>query len=336
MNSKKHAATIQDVAKEAGVSVSTVSRVLNAKIDVAEETQKHILSVIEKLGYTSNLAARSMRSRKNFLIGLIMPDVEYPFAIEVMKGVNRAVAQSEFDLVVYTTGNVRKSAAASHEQHFIALLNNSITDGVIIVAPAAGSFESQSPIVSIDPHQMNPNYPSVHATNYQGAMSAMQYLIGLGHRRIGFIAGRPELESAKRRMSGYYDALHQANISLDESLIVPGDFTEKTGIEVAMKLLTQPHPPTAIFACNDQTAMGVYRAAERMGLKIPSDLSVVGFDNIPESKFMELTTVDQFLTKMGSLATEMLIKLINKEKIESETLKIPTELVIRSSCQAIQ
>lgn len=335
MKSKKHAVTIQDVAREASVSVSTVSRVLNAKVDVAEETQERIQSVIKKLGYTSNLAARSMRSRKNFLIGLIMPDIEYPFAIEIMKGVNRAITQSEYDLLVYTTGNVKKSMAASHEQHFIALLNNSITDGVIIVAPAASSFESESPIVSIDPHQMNPNYPSVHATNYQGALEAMQYLLGLGHTRIAFISGRPELESAKRRLSGYYNALQKAKIPLDESLIVPGDFTEKTGIEAATKLLTLADPPTAIFACNDQTAMGVYQAAEKLGLKIPSDLSVVGFDNISETKYMDLTTVDQFLTKMGYVATEMLIKLINKEKLESETLKIPTELVIRKSCQAI-
>jgi LacI family transcriptional regulator len=335
MTTKKHTATIQDVAREAGVSVSTVSRVLNAKVDVAEETQERIQSVIESLGYTSSLAARSMRSHKNFLIGLIMPDIEYPFAVEIMKGVNRAIVRSEFDLLVYTTGNVQKSETAFHEQQFITMLNNSITDGVIIVAPAAASFESNSPIVSIDPHQMHPNFPAIHANNYQGALDAMAYLIRLGHRRIGLIAGRPELESAKRRLSGYRDALTNAGIPLDESLIVPGDFTEKNGVEGATKLLTLPNPPTAIFACNDQTAMGVYTAAEKLGVKIPDELSVIGFDNIPESRYMELTTVDQFLAKMGSLATEMVIKLINKEEIESDILKIPTELVIRKSCQAI-
>jgi LacI family transcriptional regulator len=335
MTTKTRTATINDVAREAGVSVSTVSRVLNAKVDVAEETQKRIESAIESLGYTSSLAARSMRSRKNFLIGLIMPDIEYPFAVEVMKGVNRAIARSDFDLLVYTTGNVQKSVAASHEQHFIALLNNSITDGVIIVAPAANSFESNSPIVSIDPHQIHPNFPSVHANNYQGALDAMDYLLRLGHRRIGFIAGRPELESGKRRLSGYRDALANAGIPIDENLIMPGDFTEKTGIEATTKLLNLPDPPTAIFACNDQTAMGVYIAAENLGMKIPEDLSVIGFDNIPEAKFMRLTTVDQFLAKMGYLATEMCIKLINKEVLESDILKIPTELVVRESCRAI-
>jgi len=335
MRTKKHVVTIQDVAREAGVSVSTVSRVLNARVDVAEATQEHIQSVIEKLGYTSNLAARSMRSRKNFLIGLIMPDIEYPYAIEVMKGVNRAIEHSEFDLLVYTTGSVHKTLAASHEQHFITLLNNSITDGVIIVAPASSSFESDSPIISIDPHQVHPNFPSVHATNYQGALDAMHYLLGLGHTHIGFIAGRPELESAKRRLSAFYDALQQAHIEIDDSLVVPGDFSEKAGFEGANKLLTLPQPPTAIFACNDQTAMGVYRAADKLGVKIPADLSVIGFDNIPEARYMDLTTVDQFLTKMGTVATEMLIHLINKESIESDTLKIPTELIVRGSCQVI-
>jgi Transcriptional regulators len=335
MTTKKHTATIQDVAREAGVSVSTVSRVLNAKVDVAEETQERIQSVIESLGYTSNLAARSMRSRKNYLIGLIMPDIEYPFAVEVMKGVNRAVAQSEFDLLVYTTGNVQKSVAASHEQRFVTLLNNSITDGVIIAAPASASFDSNSPVVSIDPHQLHPNFPSVHANNYQGALDAMNYLIGLGHRRIGFITGRAELESAKRRLRGYRDALTAAGLPIEEDLIVPGDFSEKKGVEAATALLTMSQPPTAIFAGNDQTAIGVYAVAEKLGFKIPEDLSVVGFDNITESKYMGLTTVDQFLAKMGYLATEMLIKLINHEELESDILKIPTELIVRSSCRAL-
>src|SRR4026209_2751957 len=196
MQKKKRTVTIQDVAKTAEVSVSTVSRVLNGKVDVASETQEHILSVIEKLGYTTNLAARSMRSQKKNLVGLIMPDIAYPFAIEVMKGVNRAIAESEFDLLVYTTGDVRKSGRASHEQKYVSLLTNSISDGVIIVAPVADDFNIDAPIISIDPLAINPNYPSVHATNYQGSLEAMNYLIGLGHKHIAHISGRTELESS--------------------------------------------------------------------------------------------------------------------------------------------
>jgi len=327
--------TIQDVAKTAGVSVSTVSRVLNGKVDVASETQDRIRSVIDNLGYTTNLAARSMRSFKKNMVGLIMPDIAYPFAIEVMKGVNRAIAESEFDLMVYTTGDVRKSGRASHEQKYVSLLNNSITDGVIIVAPVTGEFSTDAPIVSIDPLMSDPNYASVHATNYRGASDVMNYLLGLGHKRIGFISGRAELESSNRRLKGYRDALQKVDILIDEQLIASGDYTTETGAKCARELLSLDNPPTAIFASNDQAAMGVYEVAQARGLRIPEDLSVVGFDNIMESKYMGLTTVDQFISEMGFVATQMLIRLINGETLDSQTYKMQTQLIIRTSCQVV-
>lgn len=333
MPKKKRTVTIQDVAKKAKVSVSTVSRVLNGKTDVASDTQSRILSVIDGLGYTTNLAARSMRSHKKNLVGLIMPDIAYPFAIEVMKGVNRAIAESEFDLLVYTTGDVRKSGRASHEQKYVSLLTNSISDGVIIVAPVAGDFNIDAPIVSIDPLDSNPSYPAVHATNYQGSVDAVEYLLGLGHKRIGYISGRVELESSNRRLKGYTDALKKAGIPIKDELIASGDYTTDTGVMGAKELLSLGTPPSAIFASNDQMAMGVYQVAQEMGLRIPEDLSVVGFDNIPESKYMNLTTVDQFISEMGYVATQMLIKLINGETFESQTYKMQTQLVIRSSCR---
>ena len=335
MRKKKRTVTIQDVAKNAGVSVSTVSRVLNGKVDVASDTQDRILSVIENLGFTTNLAARSMRSYKKNLVGLIMPDIAYPFAIEVMKGVNRAIAESEFDLLVYTTGDVRKSGRAFHEQKYVSLLTNSISDGVIIVAPVAGEFNIDAPIVSIDPLASNPNYPAVHATNYQGAMDAMRYLLGLGHKRIGFISGRAELESSNRRLKGYRESLEKAGIPIDEKLIASGDYTTETGISGARQLLALDQPPTAIFASNDQMAMGVFQVAEEMGLRIPDDLSVVGFDNITESKYMGLTTVDQFISEMGYVATQMLIKLIKDTTLEDQTYQMQTQLVIRNSCRDV-
>jgi LacI family transcriptional regulator len=333
MQKKQRNVTIQDVAKTAGVSVSTVSRVLNCKTDVASETRDRILAVIKDLGYTTNLAAKSMRSFRKDMVGLIMPDIAYPFAIEVMKGVNRAIAESEFDLLVYTTGDVRKSGRASHEQKYVSLLNNSIADGVIIVAPVADKFSTDAPIVSIDPVMRDPNYAAVHATNYQGALDAMNYLLGLEHQRIGFITGRAELESSARRLKGYRDALKKAGIAVDEQLITVGDYTAETGAQCARELLSLKHPPTAIFASNDQAAMGVYQVAQEMGLRIPEDLSVVGFDNIVESKYMGLTTVDQFISEMGFVATQMLIKLINGEPLESQTYQMRTKLVIRSSCR---
>jgi LacI family transcriptional regulator len=335
MQKKKRAVTIQDVAKVAGVSVSTVSRVLNGRVDVASETQDRILSVIDDLGFTTNLAARSMRSQKKNLVGLIMPDIAYPFAVEVMKGVNRAIAESEFDLLVYTTGDVRKSGRASHERKYVSLLTNSISDGVIIVAPVADDFNIDAPIISIDPLASNPNYPSVHATNYQGSLEAMNYLIGLGHRHIAHISGRTELESSNRRLKGYRAALETAGIPIDEQLIVSGDYTTETAVNCARQLLTLEKPPTAIFASNDQTAIGVFHVAKEMGLRIPDDLSVIGFDNISESKYMGLTTVDQFISEMGYIATQMLIRLINGPPLDDQTYKMQTQLVVRTSCRPI-
>jgi LacI family transcriptional regulator len=332
---KKRTVTIQDVAKKAKVSVSTVSRVLNGKADVASETQNRILSVIEDLDYATNLAARSMRSRKKNLVGLIMPDIAYPFAIEVMKGVNQAIAESEFDLLVYTTGDVRKSGRASHEQKYVSLLTNSISDGVILVAPVAEELKSDAPIVSIDPLASHPNYPTVHATNYQGAVDATNYLLSLGHRRIGYISGRAGLESSNRRLKGYRETLEKAGIPVDEALIAPGDYTTATGISGTRTLLALEQPPTAIFASNDQMAMGVYQVAEERGLRIPEDLSVVGFDNITESKYMGLTTVDQFISQMGYVATQMLIKIINGLPLEDKTYRMQTQLVVRRSCRPL-
>lgn len=333
MKRKYRAVTINDVAKASGVSVSTVSRVLNGKSDVSSDTQERILDVIDSLGFTSNLAARSMRSFRRNLVGLIMPDIGYPFAIEVMRGVNRAIAESDFDLLVYTTGDVRKAESAKHEQKYVSLLNNSITDGVIVVAPVASEFSTNGLMISIDPVTDDPGYPYVQATNYEGALEAMEYLLGLGHRRIGYIGGRTELNCSVRRLEGYRDSLRHFGIDIDESLILIGDFTSKMAIPLAMQLLTMPDPPTAIFASNDQSAMGVFEVAEELGIRIPDDLSLIGFDNIPESAYLNLTTIDQHICEMGYIAAQMLIGMINKDNSIPQIYNMKTNLVIRNSCK---
>jgi LacI family transcriptional regulator len=175
----------------------------------------------------------------------------------------------------------------------------------------------------------------VHATNHQGALDAMEYLLALGHRRIGFISGRAELESSNRRYRGYCDALERAGILFDEALVGCGDYTTETAAKCTQALLSLNNPPTAIFASNDQAAMGVFQVALERGMRIPEDLSVVGFDNIPESKYMGLTTIDQFITEMGFVATQMLIQLINHQPLEEPIYKMKTQLVPRNSCQAL-
>jgi LacI family transcriptional regulator len=337
MGRTRAAITIRDVAEAAGVSVSTVSRVLNDKDDVAPETYEKVQGVIQQMGYTSSLAARSMRSRHTNVIGLIVPDVADPFTIQVMRGVNRAIASFDYDLIAYTSGSIRRHSTAERERYFVSLLNGSITDGIVIVTPYATSFSTAAPVVAVDPNNESPDCPSVISTNHAGALAAMEYLIGLGHRRIGFVGGRPDLQSAKRRLRGYLDALAQAGIPPEQALIEEGDFTTDMGRLCAQRLLSLPEPPTAIFAANDQSAIGTMEAVREAGLRIPGDLSVVGFDNIPESAYINpsLTTVDQFIDRLGSVATEMLIDLIQGKLLDSDQYKVETQLIVRDSCQTI-
>jgi LacI family transcriptional regulator len=332
----KRSFTIHDVAEAAGVSVSTVSRVLNDKDDVASETYEKVKDIIDEMGYASSLAARSMRSRKTDVIGLIIPDVENPFPIEVMRGVSRAITEMDYDLIVYTYGNIRKNTSADRERQYVSLLNTSITDGVIIVTPRATEFSTAAPVVAVDPNNETPFCPAVIATNRIGAVSAMEYLIGLGHRRIGHISGRVDLQSAIRRRQGYEDALIQAGIPVDPALIQQGDFSTETSLTCARNLLTMETPPTAIFAANDQSAFGVIRVARELGLRVPEDISVIGFDNIGEAEHLNLTTVDQFINEMGFVATQMLTRLIHGEELDSQLFKMPTELIVRDSCREIR
>lgn len=337
MRRNKRSITIHDVATAAGVSVSTVSRVLNDKDDIAPDTYAHVKTIIEELGYASSLAARSMRSLRMNVIGLIIPDAGEPFPIEVMKGVNNAIAALEYDLVMYTCGDFRKHYSADREKRFVSLLNNSVTDGVIVVTPAATHFTTDAPVVAVDPHYEITEYPSVISTNREGAMEAMNYLIALGHRRIGFISGRFDLMSANRRLRGYQDSLAQAGIPLDPGLIVQGDFTAETALQYARQLLNLPQPPTAIFAANDQSALGAYQAAQEAGLSIPADLSIIGFDNIPDAAQADpgLTTVDQSIQEMGKIAVSMLVKLIEGTPLENHIVKTSTRLVVRGSCRSL-
>ena len=337
MNRNKTTTTIRDVAQAAGVSVSTVSRVLNDKDDVAPETYEKVQEVIDELGYTSSLAARGMRSRRMNVIGLVMPDVGDPFSIQVMKGVSRAIAELDYELIVYTGGEFQRETSADRERRFVSLLGGGITDGIIVVTPTTTSFPTASPVVVVDPNVETHDCPAVIATNRDGALAAVEYLISLGHRRIGFIGGRSELTSAVRRLLGYKDGLARAGIPLEPDLIQTGDYSRKAGFAGTQRLLNLSDPPTAIFASNDQSATGAIKAVLEAGLRVPDDISVVGFDNVPEAAYAHprLTTVDQSIAKMGYIATEMLISLIEGDALESDLYKVPTQLIVRDSCRAV-
>lgn len=298
-------------------------------------------AVIQKLGYASSLAARGMRSHRTNVIGLIIPNVALYYSQELFRGVNRAITELHKELIIYTSGLVMdRENIARHERSYVALLNGSIVDGTIVATPTAAEFSTHAPLVIIEPNNETPDHPSIIATNREGALAALNYLTGLGHRRIGHITGRMELVSAQQRMQGYKEGLAAAGIPFNEDWIENGDFTAETAVVCTRKLLSLPDRPTAIFAANDMSAMGVYRAAEELNLKIPADLSVIGFDNEDEAAFLNppLTTIDQYIEKMGTLATEMLIKLVKGESLpvnsagEGNLYKVPTRLVIRDSC----
>ena len=335
--------TIRDVASKAGVSVTTVSRVLNGKDDISEETIIKVQAVIQELGYASSLAARGMRSHRTNLLGLILHDVASLYSQEIMRGVNQVIAKIDKDLIIYTSGGLDRENVAQHERHYVALLNGSVTDGAIVVTPTATQFTTHAPLVIIDPNNESPDYPAIIATNQEGALAAMSYLTDLGHRRIGHIAGEMKLISANQRLQGYKDGLAAAGIPLNQDLIEIGDYTTEMAVTCARKLLSLPERPTAIFAANDMSAIGVYQAAGEFGLQIPGDLSVVGFDNLREAAHLSppLTTIDQFVEQMGTLATEMLVKLVKGESVsinpaeKGNLHKLPTQLVIRDSCASV-
>ena len=325
--------TIYDVAEAAGVSVSTVSRVINNRHDVAESTIQRVQEIINELGFASSLAAKGMRSSGTNVLGLVMPGVDTLYSFAILQGVHHAVAQLHYDLIIYTGGDTPPNYAEK-EAYYVSLLNGSVVDGVIIVAPFATNFPTTSPVVAIDPNNESPECPAVISTNQAGALQAMQHLVELGHRRIGFITGRLDLVSANRRLQGYKDGLAAAGIPLDNDLIQVGDYLTDSAIELTHNLLALDPPPTAIFASSDMAAIGVYQAAQEAGLKIPDDLSVIGFDNIRDAACLNppLTTIDQFIAEMGNAAVEMLVKLVMGETLDHQLHKISTKLVVRESC----
>jgi LacI family transcriptional regulator len=329
----KRPVTIIDVAKAAGVGVSTVSRVVNNKGYVSEETHQRVTNVIDELGYAQNLAARSMRSQQTNVIGLIMPDVTDPFCIELMRGVSRAIIELDYDLIIYTNGDIRRNDSATRMQQYVSILNSSVADGVLIVIPLTDISSSVEPVVSIDLNVNHLTGPAVIATNHKGVRDAVNYLLELGHRRIGYIGGHMKLLSGVQRREAFEAALEEAGLPLDRSLLTPGDFTLNAGYQRGLELLSLDEPPTAVFASNDQCAKGVFQAAAELGFRIPEDLSVVGFDNIPEAKYMDLTTVDQHMEQMGYMGTRMLYNLIQNNDLDEDIHRIETNLVVRGSCQ---
>jgi LacI family transcriptional regulator len=324
--------TIADVAAAAGVSVATVSKVINDRYGVAEQTSARVRAVIDELGYTSSLVAQSLRSRRTNVIGVLASDIE-PFNAELLKGVARAIRDTGYDLVVFSDCGQRKDQVG-WERRALARVS-ALTDGAILVTPSSVEHSFAGPIVAVDHNVRSSTLPTVDSDNLSGAVAATEHLIGLGHRRIGFLAGRPDLESAQLREQGYRRALEAAGIAFDPELVRVGGYHPEHASEAARELLEQEPPPTAIFAANDASAIETIAVARGLGLRVPDDLSVIGFDNVPESALSEppLTTIEQSIQRMGIEAVLLLLGLIEDPDREPEHVVLPTRLVERGSCR---
>jgi LacI family transcriptional regulator len=325
--------TIGDVAAEAGVSIATVSKVINGRYGVAPSTLSKVQAVIDDLGYESSLVARSLRSRRTNVIGILVADIE-PFSAELLKGAGAGIRARGYELIVYS-GSGHGKEHSGWERRYISRLGGTLTDGIILVTPTVVDVGDGAPIVAVDPHTGPSSLPSVHADNLAGAVTATEHLVSLGHRRIGFLAGRPDLESARQREQGYRDALAAADIAVDPDLIRVGEYEPGASREAARRLLAMDDRPTAIFAANDLSAIETVEVARSLGLSVPGDVSVVGFDNIPESVLTDtpLTTIDQSIQEMGRQAVELLIDLIegDTQRPRQRQVTLPTRLVVRRS-----
>jgi LacI family transcriptional regulator len=326
--------TIGDVAAEAGVSVATVSKVINRRWGVAEETSARVQAVIDELGYQSSLVAQSLRSRRTNVLGILVVDIE-PFSAELLKGAARAVHGSGYELVVFS-GCGRADDQVGWEQRYLSRVSGTLCDGALLVTPSSVDATYGAPVVAVDHNVGSSSLPSVDSDNLRGAVAATEYLIGLGHRRIGFLAGRSDLESARLRERGYRSALKAAGIALESGLVRVGGYQPDSAEEAARLMLQGDDRPTAIFAANDVSAIAAMEAARTLGLAVPRDLSVIGFDNVPESALCDppLTTIEQPIQQMGFEAVELLIGLIEQRPDLDTHRMLPTQLVVRGSCTA--
>ena len=323
--------TIREVAAQAGVSVATVSKVINQRYGVAADTMARVQAVISELGYEASLVAQSLRNHRTNVIGILVADLE-PFSTELLKGAADAIRGSGFELVVYSAGG-RTGDVVGWEKRYLSRLSGTLVDGAVLVTPTVVEVQYGAPVVAVDPHTGSSTFPTVDADSLHGARLATEHLVSLGHRRIALLAGRGDLESAKLREQGYREALAAAGVPFDDSLLRVGGYDADLSALAAHELLTGPRRPTAVFAANDVTAIATIAVARDLGLRVPEDLSVVGFDNIPESALCSpsLTTVSQPIRTMGERAVEMLIQLIRGESVERTHLTLATELVVRGS-----
>lgn len=329
-------ASLKDVAKLAGVSTATVSRVINHSDKVNPKTRKKVFKAVKALNFKPSRVAQRLRVRngKKKLIGLIVPDIQNPFYVDVVKGVEDMAYEKDYAILMC---NFAQDEAK--EKLYIDLMRTESVGGLLL-APVSDNdqkvidlVEDGIPIVCID-RGITADVDIVVVDNRQGAYNAVDHLIKKGHKRIAYISGLPNIATSKYRLQGYSEALRDNNIKVDEKLILSGDSKHKSGKILSAKLLDLKNPPSALFTGNNLITLGALETIHSRGLTIPDDIAIIGFDDMPWSISLNppLTAVSQPGYEIGKRATELLFNRINDPKRESVKVELKTKLIIRKSC----
>jgi LacI family transcriptional regulator len=327
--------TIREIADLAGVSIATVSRVLNGRDDVAPETREAVTRVIRENGYTANRSARGLSAGRTGLVGVLVPLIYPAYFSSILAGAAEALSELDLRVVLSPTGHEH-----DREVSLLERLMHGVTDGALIVMPEESSPELEHLVdggyrfVVVDPIMpLAERIPSVSAAHTSGADQAMRHLLGLGHRRIAHITGPRGWLATEDRRRGYHAALASAGILPDPALEGEAIPEIPPGRAAAEQLLDLSEPPTAIFAFNDNIAIGAIQAARDRGLRVPEDISVVGFDDVEGATIVTpaLTTVRQPLEEMGRTATSLLNRLLEQQRFETLHIELSTRLVVRES-----
>jgi len=330
-------ATMKEVAQAAGVSITTVSHVLNQTRFVSDELSARVLEAIRELNYQPNVLARGLRIGQTNTIGLVVPDNSNPFFAEVARIIVNEGFENGYNVILCNSDNDLEKEAA-----YIDVLVSKKVDGIIFITTAEEQAHFQElvarevPVVVADRELPEVSVDTVLVDNLAGGYSATRYLLELGHRRIGLITGLSSLTPSADRVAGYVNALAESGIDPDETLIVPGKFGYQDGEEAAVQLMSLPRPPTAIFACNDLMAIGALRALRNLQVPVPDLVSVVGFDDIElaSAVYPALTTVAQPTSEIATMSLKLLLNRIqrNDHTVGGRKEVLQPELIVRDSC----
>lgn len=322
--------TVKEIAAAANVSVATVSRALQRPEVVSETTRQHIHEVVKRLGYTPNALARNLRTARTRLIVALLPDIANPFFSEVIRGIEQVAHESGYSVLLGET-----QSSLVREQAYADMVAARQADGIITMSHRVPAIPIQGrlPVVNACEYVKDSQICSVYVDNVAAAAAAVDYLVTLGHHDIAFIAGPPSSPICVDRELGYQLALQRAGIALNPALAAVGDFSIEAGERAIDLLLSRAQPFSAVFCSNDEMAIGAMRALSARGLRVPEDVSVVGFDDIRFARYMSpaLTTVAQPKNALGREATTMLIELLNDPTVPPRKRVLTADLVVRGS-----